>query len=107
MKHLIVYVTFETQEQAQEIASHVVMARLAACANIFPPHESIYWWNDEIQQSQEVVGIFKTTQDCFEALKDRIISLHSYDVPCVVAMNIENGNKQFLDWIEAEITNIL
>lgn len=102
MEMFTVYVTFASQEQARIIARTVIEERLAACANIFPPHHSIYRWEGEIQSASECAALFKTTEKAFESLKSRIAELHSYDCPCVVAWEIEEGAKPFLDWIVSE-----
>lgn len=102
MGQYIVYVTFENQQQADDIAKSVVKERLAACANILPAHKSVYWWNGNLETAQECATIFKTTTKQVNALKDKIVELHSYDVPCVVAWPIERGNESFLRWIEEE-----
>lgn len=102
MNALLVYATFESAGQAREIARHVVEARLAACANIFEAHESLYWWDGAVQNAFETAAIFKTTTERFENLKAEIIRLHSYDCPCVVALSIAGGHEAFLQWIGAE-----
>lgn len=99
MELFTVYVTFASEEQARSIAETLVNERLAACANIFPPHHSIYRWEGKVEQARETAALFKTTETAFESLKNRIIALHSYDCPCIVAWEIEAGPKAFLDWI--------
>lgn len=99
---LSVYVTFAGEEQARSIAQAVVNERLAACANIFPPHQSIYRWEGEVRHARETAALFKTTEKAYESLKNRITELHSYENPCIVAWEIEEGPKAFLDWIVNE-----
>lgn len=99
---LMVYVTCKDKEEAKSIASHVISKRLAACANIFPAHESLYWWDGEVQDEQEVAMILKTTKERYHELEDAIKEKHSYDVPCIVALSLENGNHAFLDWIKEQ-----
>lgn len=100
--HLFVYVTFPTPKEAEKIAGKVVKERLAACANIMAPHRSIYRWKGKVERAKETAVILKTAQSKFGKLKKRIVELHSYDVPCVVALEIKKGHKPFLDWIEQE-----
>lgn len=99
---LFVYVIFETPEQAKEIARDLLELRLVACANIFPAHESLYWWTDKIQSATETAVIFKTTSEHYPRLENAIKERHSYECPCIVAMPIEKGSLPFLDWIEKE-----
>ena len=100
MDILFVYVTFESAQQARDISGKIVKARLAACANIFPAHESLYWWDGEVQSASETAVIFKTTQNRFTDLKAEIIKLHSYDCPCIVALPVKEGHTPFLEWIK-------
>lgn len=102
MELFTVYVTFESLEQAHTVAETVVGERLAACANIFQPHQSVYWWDGKIQNATECAALFKTAEKSFESLKNRIAELHSYDCPCIVAWKIEEGHKPFIDWIVSE-----
>ncbi len=74
-----------------------------ACANIMAPHQSVYWWDGKVEQGEEVAVIFKTREDLFEAVKDKIVELHSYDCPCVVAWPVTKGHAPYLEWVEGEI----
>ena len=102
MSSHLIYVTCETRDEALKIAKNVVEDRLAACANILGDIASIYWWEDQIQEGQEIAVILKTRSDLVEKLTERIKSLHSYECPCVVAIPIDGGNHKFLDWIVTE-----
>ena len=97
---LMVYVTYPDQDRAQEISQEIVSAHLAACANIFAPHQSLYWWEGELQSGQEIAVIYKTTRDCFKSLKEKIIELHPFDCPCIVALDIADGYEAFIHWIK-------
>ncbi len=102
MEAYFVYITCKDATEGQKIASGVVSERLAACANVMAPHQSFYWWDGSIQTGQEVAVILKTREDLFDRLKARILELHSYDTPCIVALPIENGHAPFLKWIADE-----
>ena len=100
----MVYVTTSNREEALTIATAVVGERLAACANIVDRVTSIYWWQDALQEDTETVLILKTRNTLVERLTTRIKTLHNYDCPCVVALKIENGNPDYLNWIVNETT---
>lgn len=102
MELFTAYATFANEEQARTIAETVVGERLVACANILAPHHSVYWWEGKVQHAKETAVLFKTTEKAFESLKKRIAELHTYDCPCIVAWEIEEGHKPFLDWIVNE-----
>jgi len=98
---LFVYVTAADPGEAERIGRAVVEERLAACANILPGMRSIYRWEGAVKEAAETVLILKTTRDRLPALTRRIKSLHSYDVPCVAAFEVEPGNTAYFDWIAA------
>ena len=101
--HLFVYVTAPAAEAAP-LCETLVRERLAACAHIVAGAQSIYWWNGALERATESVCVLKTTQDRFEALRLRIRELHSYETPCIVALPISAGDKDFLAWIQRETT---
>lgn len=102
MSATLVYVTASSKEEAIKIARIVVEERLAACANVFQPITSIYWWEGKVQEEGETSFILKTRADLVETLTQRVRALHSYACPCVVSLPITAGNPAFLSWIENE-----
>jgi periplasmic divalent cation tolerance protein len=97
-----VYATFPTEEEARRIGRTLVEERLAACANILGPCQSIYRWHGAIEEAQEVAALFKTRADLADALIARLAELHSYDVPAAVAWPIPNALDSYADWVEGE-----
>lgn len=102
MSIIFIYSTFPDEKEARSISRALVEARLVACANIMAPNQSIYHWDGVLEEGEEVAVIFKTRAELFETVKGKIVKLHSYDCPCVVALPIENGHIPFLDWVEKE-----
>ncbi|TGN04599.1 divalent-cation tolerance protein CutA [Leptospira bandrabouensis] len=98
-----IYVTFSSEEEAKKIAKVVVSERLAACANIIKSMDSIYIWNDVLEETTEMVCLFKTTKDKVGSLMQRIKELHSYETPCIVEWPIVSGNPNYLDWIRKSL----
>lgn len=96
------YVTAPNADEAKRIGELLVQERLVACANILGPIASIYWWQGKVQHDSEAVLIAKTRPDLVERVIARVKALHSYTVPCVVSLAIEQGNPDFLRWIAAE-----
>lgn len=93
------YVTAATQDEAETIARTLVGERLVACANVLGHMRSFYWWDEQVQDADEVALVLKTRRDLVDAATARIKALHSYDCPCVVALDITGGNPEFLNWI--------
>jgi periplasmic divalent cation tolerance protein len=96
---IYVYITCKNIKEARKIAGYCVTERIAACANILPQMESVYWWNDAIQSEHEVVLILKTLSKHFEKLEKAVKSLHSYESPCICALPVSHGTQPYLDWI--------
>lgn len=101
---VLVYVTAPSMRAAEKIGATVVEEGLAACANVLGPVRSVFRWNGKIERAREAVLILKTRKSRVSALTKRIKALHSYSVPCVVALPIIGGNGDFLAWVEAETT---
>jgi len=96
---MVVLVTTPGAEKAAEIARTLVEERLAACGNVVPAIRSIYRWEGKVEDEPEALLLLKVPSDRFEALRDRVLALHPYEVPEVIGLTIEVGNAAYLDWI--------
>lgn len=103
MQTHLIYMTAGSLEEAEKIGKALVEERLAACVNIIDHMRSFYWWEGKVQEDHEVVMIAKTPGQMIEALVEKVKTLHSYSVPCIVAVPISGGNPDFLLWID-EVT---
>lgn len=103
MSVISVYAIFANADEAERIGRAVVDARLAACVNILGSVRSIYRWKGEVERAEEVVAIFKTTDAQVDRLMTRIAGLHSYDVPCVVALPVDKVLGAYADWVEDSV----
>ncbi len=99
---LVVLVTAPSAEEAAELGRALVDERLAACATLVPAVRSIYRWEGKVQDAGEALLVLKTTRDRFEALRDRTIALHPYEVPEVIALPVELGSGPYLAWLARE-----
>ncbi len=102
MEPILVYVTASDPEEARKIGRALVEQRLVACVNIFEHIRSIFWWEGDAQSEEEAAFTAKTTMEKLDAVVQAVKTLHSYKVPCVVALPIVGGNPDFLQWIEEE-----
>lgn len=80
----------------------LVEERLAACVNRLPGVLSTYRWQGEIHDDSEVLLVIKTTRERFDVLRDRLVELHPYKVPELVALEIAEGMPAYLDWLARE-----
>jgi len=84
---------------AQRLAETLVGERLAACVNRLPGVLSTYRWQDKVQTDGEELLLIKTTAERFEALKARLLALHPYELPELIALPVERGHATYLDWV--------
>ncbi len=98
-----VYCTFGTQEEAERIGRMVVKERLAACINILGSCRSIYRWDGQIEETDEIAAILKSTAERADALITRVAELHSYEVPAITVRQVERQLDAYGKWVEAEV----
>lgn len=99
---VVVLVTTPSAEKAVELARALVEERLAACGNVVPGLRSVYRWEGKVQEDAEALLVLKTTRPRFEALRERVLALHPYQVPEVIALPVEAGSAAYLAWIAGE-----
>ncbi len=99
---IVVLVTAPNPDKAAEIARALVAERLAACGNVVPGLRSIYRWEGKIEDEGEALLVLKTTRARFDALRDRVLALHPYEVPEVIALPVEAGHERYLAWVAGE-----
>lgn len=102
MEAIFVYITTSCSDESHKIGKILVEERLAACANIFPEIASIYQWDGKLCESKESVLILKTRSNLFQKVEAHVRSVHSYETPCIVALPIVSGSKEYIDWISKE-----
>ena len=98
-----VYITAGSLDEARAIGQALVTGHLAACVNIIDNMRSLYIWQGQMQEDQEVILIAKTTRARVAELITRVKSMHSYDCPCIVSLPVQTGSSAFLDWIAATV----
>ena len=100
---VVVFVTCENAQQATTIAEALVKEKLAACVNVAPGVRSCYVWDGKLTWSDEVLAIIKSTRGRYAQLEDRVKEMHSYEVPEIVCVVIEDGLEGYLDWIDRSV----
>jgi len=102
-KVCVVLMTAPDEQCAATIAKAVVSEGLVACGNIIPRIRSIYRWKGDVCDDPEVLVLFKTTEAAFDSLKNRLVELHPYDCPEVIALDVANGHADYLGWVVDQI----
>lgn len=95
----VVFVTCPNRRVASRIAATVVDRHLAACVNILPGVESVFWWQGKRDRCREVLLLIKTSPRSFESLRRAIVRLHPYEVPEVIGIPIAAGHPPYLAWL--------
>jgi periplasmic divalent cation tolerance protein len=96
---LLCYCTCPNAESAQHLANALVSESLAACVNRIPSIHSTYRWKGEVTTDTEELLLIKTTVERFEALKERVLALHPYELPELIAVPVTCGHAPYLDWV--------
>jgi periplasmic divalent cation tolerance protein len=99
----LVLTTCSSLEEARRIAHTLVERQLAACVNIVPQVESVYRWQGEIETASEWLLVIKTTAIAFTQVREALGELHSYEVPECIAVSVEDGSAEYLEWIGASV----
>ena len=99
-EYVIVFVTAPTSDDGRKIARALVREKLAACVNILPEIRSIYTWEGEVCEDDEVLLIIKTRGEIFETLSALVKEVHPYDLPEVIAVSLTAGAADYLNWID-------
>ncbi|MGQ0638212.1 MAG: divalent-cation tolerance protein CutA [Nitrososphaerota archaeon] len=98
MQSAIIVSTYPDRKSISKIANKLVKGKIAACVNITKV-SSIYSWQGKIENTDEFLAVFKTTQKNKQKLKTQIKNTHPYQVPEIVELKINSVNKSYLDWL--------
>ncbi len=101
--YILVLVTVKNKKEAQKIAASLIKAKLAACVNIIDKINSIFFWSGKIDRAEESLLLIKSRQQKLPQVIKLIKSLHSYEVPEIIALPIIAGDKPYLRWIDAAL----
>lgn len=93
----VVFTTAGSQDEARRIARALVERQLAACVNIVPRIESVYRWQGHVETAEEWLLLIKTVR--FPEVRAAIRELHSYELPECIAVEVADGDAEYLRWI--------
>ncbi len=97
--NVVIFVTAANKKEAKMIASALIKEKLAACVNIIEKVHSLFRWQGKVDMAYETLLIVKTRKTLMDKLIKKVKSLHSYEVPEIIALPIICGDKKYLKWI--------
>lgn len=98
---LVIYSTFPSLDLAQDLSKKAVLEDRVACANILPPIQSFYKWEDQVQDTHELVVLFKVAETKSETFVQWLKDHHPYEVPCIMTIKPESVNSEYLNWVQS------
>lgn len=101
--YVSVHVTAASRDKALALARSLVDEGLAGCVNVVGGVTSVYRWEGVVQEDDEALLLIKTKAALFDALARRVVELHEYDVPCVVALPVLDGHAPYLRWLDQNV----
>ena len=101
-KYILVLTTVPEEKSGQKIAEQLVREKLAACVTVSAPSLSFYWWQGKIARETEHILFIKTRTALYQELEKRIREIHPYEIPEILALDVHQGLKDYLNWIEKE-----
>lgn len=97
----IILCTSPDKESAEKIARQLINDKIAACVNILPGLTSIFPWQGKIETEQEHLLLIKTRKDRYQSVEKSIQTNHPYEIPEIIAIPVENGLAEYMQWIES------
>ena len=97
---IVVLITAGSEEEAHKIAESLVNGKKAACVNIVPRVDSLFWWEDKLDSARESLLLVKTRASLFPEIVELVKRTHSYEVPEIIALPIIAGSEDYLKWLD-------
>ncbi len=102
-KHIVIFITASSGEEARKIAELLLEQRKAACINIVSGIDSSFWWQGKVDLAREHLLIIKTRASLLQKVIELVKTVHSYEIPEIIALPIIGGSVDYLNWIDAEV----
>lgn len=100
---VLVQTTTSSRQDAERLAEVIIQHRLGGCVQIVGPILSVYRWQDAVQKEDEFLVSIKTVDRAFAPLSQLIREHHSYDVPEIILLPIQDGSRDYLDWLKQQV----
>jgi len=101
--NIVILITTSSAEEAHRIADQLLNQRKAACVNIIPRVDSLFWWQGKLDSARESLMVIKTKTSKLKEITELVKKVHSYEVPEVIALPIVGGNEDYLKWLDTSL----
>ena len=95
------YITCKSTKEANTIANILLDKKLIACGNIIPKIHSIFKWKNKIVKTTENILLVKTNVNKVKQIIRVVCKIHSYEKPCIIFLDLQKGNKTFMNWVNS------
>ena len=100
---IVILSTCSTEEEAERLARLLVDARLAACVTVIPRMRSFYRWKGATESADECLLLIKSSRELFDSVRSRLETVHSYEVPELLALPVVEGAANYMDWLSTNL----
>ncbi|MFH1458562.1 MAG: divalent-cation tolerance protein CutA [Candidatus Omnitrophota bacterium] len=101
--YIVILITVSNKEESERIAHELIKNKLVACVNMLEGVTSLFWWEGKIDKAKEVLLVAKSKKEKLAKIIRCVKSLHSYEVPEIIALPIIGGNRAYLKWIDISL----
>lgn len=99
---ILIFVIFESREDAEKSSDYLIENKLAACIETFPV-QSHYYWKGEKVNAAEISGIIKTDDGYFEKVAAALKEILPYEIPQIIEVKAERANESYLKWVKESV----
>ena len=103
-KYCIISTAIDDENVEEKIIDELLRKRLVSSVQKKEIISS-YWWNGKIEKNKEFLLQMKTKKLLYKEVEAEIQRLHTYEVPEIFSVDMEDGITCYLEWIEKETKN--
>jgi periplasmic divalent cation tolerance protein len=100
---IVIFITTSGKKEADKISERLIAEKLAACVNVIEGASSLFWWENKVDRAREALMIVKSKRTKLPAIIKLVKSLHSYEVPEIIALPIIGGERKYLRWLDESV----
>jgi periplasmic divalent cation tolerance protein len=101
--YIVIFIAVPNKKEADKIARQLIENRLAACVNIIDKIESVFRWEGRVDRAKEVLLVIKSKKSKLTNIIKLVKSMHSYEVPEIIALPLIGGYKPYLNWLDESV----